>query len=99
MFNDTARTFGFIALNHERKEIVVLFRGTANIANAVQDISIRLVNIKGDRDRKVKVHQGFLLATNSLFPQVIEQVSKAVKTYPDYSLNIVGKIERQLTKV
>lgn len=68
MNNDTDCT-ALVAVSNSRKEIVVTYRGTANLWNVVQDLE--LFEIKyANRQSDIKIHTGFYKATMSLYNKV-----------------------------
>lgn len=62
-----------ITVSDSRKEIVVTFRGTLNLYNALLDIKLFSVKyeekIKADDD--IRIHIGVFKATMSLYPKVV----------------------------
>ncbi|KAF9462219.1 Alpha/Beta hydrolase protein [Collybia nuda] len=84
-------TQGFIALDRDKKEVVVAFRGSESLLDAYMDVKFDLVpfvvsNIGGPQG--VKVHQGFLQAWNG----VAKTVNTVVREYlkDGYTLVITG---------
>lgn len=69
MNNSTHDTSVLIALSEKRKEIVVAFRATLNVWNTVLDAAIVQISSHDGTDR-IKIHQGFYIATMSLYESV-----------------------------
>lgn len=65
MNNDTDLT-ALVTLSNKRKEIVVTYRGTAELWNVVLDAELVDINI----DDNIKIHKGYLNATMSLYDDV-----------------------------
>ncbi|KAI9373325.1 Alpha/Beta hydrolase protein [Aspergillus egyptiacus] len=102
-----ADSCGYIALSHppSPKRIIVAFRGTYSIANAIIDlsaypqeyISYPAGNGTDNDDGGVQpkcndcyVHAGFMAAWQSTRSKVLEAISAARDQYPDYELELVG---------
>lgn len=83
---DAIRTKGkfFVGINHDKKEIIISTRGTANIKNALVDMMIKR---KYDNDLKIDLHNGFLQSESEIFVSVIPIIEKYKK---DYKINITG---------
>lgn len=100
LFNKSANTFGFIAVNNEEKEIVVVFRGSFSVANAIQDITVTQGDgmggiggsNKSGNGSAIKVHGGFLIAAKSLYSQVVEKLVALFKDNIGYSVVVTGFI-------
>lgn len=58
-----------VALSKKRKEIVVAFRGTWNVWNVVLD-ALLICGRTSNTPRQIKIHQGFYMATMSLYDDV-----------------------------
>lgn len=89
---------GFIALSHTRKEVVVAFRGTMSIQDAITDISLVQVPYKPITEEAIdnyqcehcRVHQGFYVQLLTTFCDVFPVVDKLLKKNPGYQLLVTG---------
>ncbi|PPQ63693.1 hypothetical protein CVT24_004578 [Panaeolus cyanescens] len=88
-----AGTDGLIARDDSRKEIVVVFRGTSELADIVVDINLLfktlsstgLTGIKNE-----KVHSGFQFAYNVVADTVLKTVRSESAKYPSYRIVVTG---------
>jgi len=87
--NSLAAAHGYIAVNHEQKQIVVSFRGSGDVFAYIEDAVIFLkdFDIAG---KGAKVHTGFYNTWNAARNLVHDPVSQLLAKYPDYYLNVVG---------
>ncbi|KAF7335115.1 Alpha/beta-hydrolase [Mycena venus] len=84
-------TQGFIARDDDRKEIVVSFRGTSSLGNALTDVNIALVPFTSPGIAKsFNVHSGFLAAYNDVADIVLTTVEAQVAKFPKYSVVVTG---------
>lgn len=67
--NKDQNTLALVTLSKKRNEIVVAFRGTLNVFNILQD-AIFISARNSNTPDQIKVHQGFYLATMSLYEAV-----------------------------
>ncbi|OGM40868.1 putative actin-related protein 2/3 complex subunit 1A [Aspergillus bombycis] len=94
---------GYIALSHfpHAKRIIVAFRGTYSITDAIIDLSAYPqayvpYNPNGREDKELlrcrncTVHAGFLAAWLNTRPIILKHVSAARKQYRDYKVVLVG---------
>ncbi|KAL2828656.1 Alpha/Beta hydrolase protein [Aspergillus cavernicola] len=98
---------GYIALSHppSPKRIIVAFRGTYSLANAIIDLSAYPQEYvpypagndtdSDDNDKQPKcsncsVHAGFMSAWRNTRSTILETISSARDQYPDYRLELVG---------
>jgi len=81
-------TLAIITINDARKEIVVTFRGSLNVPNVVEDVLLVPGDPAGPKD--VRVHQGFYLATQSIYAPVVDAVKNLTAINANYSIKIVG---------
>ncbi|KAJ6641353.1 Tonsoku-like protein, partial [Pseudolycoriella hygida] len=80
-----------VAISHNRKEVVVTYRGSSNIWNIVLDDIF--INIDyGNATDNIKLHRGCYYATMSLYNKgsVVHHVSYLRRLYPDYKLVLSG---------
>lgn len=86
-------TQGFIARDDTRKELVVAFRGSQQIANIFTDAAIMLVPFKSPGVSDVEdayAHMGFLTAYNAVASNVISVVETQLEMHPGYSIVSTG---------
>ncbi|KAH7104974.1 alpha/beta-hydrolase [Auriculariales sp. MPI-PUGE-AT-0066] len=82
---------GYIAVDDERKDIVVVFRGTQGIRGSVMDSMIRLEDIIAPKELPgVQVHHGFQSCWMAVSPVVVKHVQEQVGLQPGYTLVAVG---------
>lgn len=67
--NNVHNTVSIVALSKKRKEIVVAFRGTWNVWNVVLD-ALLICARNSKSPAGIKIHQGFYIATMSLYEDV-----------------------------
>lgn len=78
----------YVALDDERKEIVVSVRGSSNIRNWLADLNFPFVGCNWGPD--CRVHAGFHLAWKEIKDDVKTAVNKALPGHSDYRLVITG---------
>ncbi|KAF9482264.1 alpha/beta-hydrolase [Pholiota conissans] len=90
---DISATQGFVVRDDSRKEIIVAFRGTLEIADAFVDLQILFTPLKstglsgfGD----AQVHTGFLFAYNVVASTVLSTVKAQAAAYPSYKIIATG---------
>lgn len=67
--NNNTDTTALVTISHNREEIVVTYRGTAELWNVVLDALF--MNIKyGNETSDIKLHKGYYTATMSLYNEV-----------------------------
>ncbi len=71
----------FVATNDALKHHIIAVRGTANIENAVVDISLKLL---ADEHAKIALHQGFAQAAEGIYKVVLPTLNK------DYKISTTG---------
>lgn len=88
-----------ITLSKTRKEIVVAFRGTTNLANFVEDV-VLISARNSDTPSPIKVHQGFYIATMSLYPDVSFHFCKLSMSLKHQNfIQVVRQVSAYLTEV
>lgn len=96
----TTKTSGYIAVNHEKKLIIIAFRGSARFQNWINNIQIAQVDMQleiSEATKKafpdsenVRVHSGFF-KTYSVASEEIKKISLSLlKKYADYHLVCTG---------
>ncbi|KAG1739802.1 Alpha/Beta hydrolase protein [Suillus occidentalis] len=86
-------TQGFIARDDTRKEFVVSFRGSREIASAIIDTSLVLSPLRGPglpRDTDAHVHTGFLYAFRSVGGRVLDVLREQFEKCPLYDVAVSG---------
>ncbi|KAJ6455264.1 Alpha/Beta hydrolase protein [Mycena vitilis] len=84
-------TNGFIARDDTRKEIVVSFRGTFSVADAVTDVDLFLTPfVSPGISKSFEVHSGFLDAYNDVADTVLSTVEDQVTKFPTYAVVVTG---------
>jgi len=87
--DDVANTLAFVTTHSKRKEIVVTFRGSFNIMNALIDLAT--IAIPSPRIPKgVKVHAGLYAASLFFYPKITPILDKQLATFPEYGVVITG---------
>jgi len=71
----------FIATNDVLKHQVVAVRGTANVENAIVDVSLKLLP---DEHAKIALHQGFAQAAEGVYKALLPRLKK------DYQISTTG---------
>lgn len=90
LMNNVTDCTALVTVSNSRKEIVVTYRGTANIWNVIQDLDFLDIDY-ADMQSDIKVHTGFYKATMSLYNDVVKHVGVQVKLHPTYKVVIVGQ--------
>ncbi|CAD8199787.1 unnamed protein product [Paramecium pentaurelia] len=86
--NTIAGTKGYIAYNPSYNAITVVFRGSSNIQNWLDNIQFDKVNY--NTACNCQVHSGFLDAFNSIKPQVDSLFTKYRGLYPKAIIHVTG---------
>ncbi len=71
----------FVATNDALKHHIIAVRGTANIENAIVDVSLKLL---ADEHAKIALHQGFAQAAEGIYKVVLPTLNK------DYKISTTG---------
>jgi len=71
----------FIATNDKLKQQIIAVRGTANVENAVVDISLKLLP---DQHANIALHQGFAEAAEGIYKAILPKLNK------DYEICTTG---------
>ncbi|KAJ7762883.1 Alpha/Beta hydrolase protein [Mycena olivaceomarginata] len=88
---EIGHTQGFIARDPARLEIVVVFRGTFSLKDAITDAKFLLVPFESPGIVElVHVHRGFLGAYQNVSDQVVGIVAKELKEYPTFRIVVTG---------
>ncbi|KAJ7234614.1 Alpha/Beta hydrolase protein [Mycena haematopus] len=84
----------YIARDDERKELVLVFRGTFSLKDALTDVKIKLVPFASlgiDVELvSVNVHRGFLAAYNDVAEDIVNILKKELEQYPTYRIIVTG---------
>ncbi len=71
----------FVATNDALKHHIIAVRGTANIENAIVDVSLKLL---ADAHAKIALHQGFAQSAEGIYKAVLPRLNK------DYEISTTG---------
>jgi len=71
----------FVATNHTLKHHVISVRGTANVRNALVDVSMKLLY---DEHANIMLHQGFAQAAEGVYKSLLPTLNK------DYTISATG---------
>ncbi|MDX2425825.1 MAG: lipase family protein, partial [Cycloclasticus sp.] len=66
-----------VATNDALKHQIIAVRGTANVDNAIVDVSLKL---SPDKHAKIALHQGFAQAAEGVYKSVLPMLNKDYKT-------------------
>ncbi|KAJ9086763.1 hypothetical protein DSO57_1000389 [Entomophthora muscae] len=90
--NQQFNTLGYVALDHEERMILIVFRGTRGIENVLLDSDFIPSRFKYVPDPKNRVHSGFINAMESLAPQFMAALERLHTSphYRQYKIGIVG---------
>ncbi|KAJ7466587.1 alpha/beta-hydrolase [Mycena galericulata] len=84
-------TRGFIARDDKREEVIVSFRGSFNLRDAIIDALVLLAPfVSPGITELVKVHSGFLLAYNKVVDDVLSIVKAELTNHPTYRIIVTG---------
>ncbi|KAJ2716412.1 hypothetical protein H4R19_000671 [Coemansia spiralis] len=80
---------GFVGIDHRRRQVAVVFRGTTHVIDAVTDA--QAIQVPWPRDGAM-VHAGFLLAYQAARPTIIAALDAAQHnaSLAGYSLHFIG---------
>jgi hypothetical protein len=89
---------GYLALDHGKKRILLVFRGTYSVTNALVDLTTvpqEWDPYPGNRTNEPKcekcfVHRGFQQSWDNTRDEVTPEVEAARKQYSDYQLHMIG---------
>ncbi|KAI8907963.1 Alpha/Beta hydrolase protein [Gorgonomyces haynaldii] len=83
--------YGYIALNHIRKLIILSFRGTRNLENWLRDLMFAKPDVPfPDAPDGAQVHYGFLTTWMYLRVYVVEFLKEYRLKHPDYRILVTG---------
>ncbi|OAA52961.1 Lipase, class 3 [Cordyceps fumosorosea ARSEF 2679] len=86
---DLAGLAGFVATDHVRREIVVVFRGSASIPNFLADAVVLMTDCSfGGPD--CRMHAGFAQSWREVKPTVRLLAQQAAAQHPGYTLAFTG---------
>lgn len=91
--DEVTGTDGMVVRDDRRKEIVVAFRGTSELMDAITDLLFVLVPLQPPglvRMGQARVHAGFLSAYNAVAPDVLRIVKTQLETHPSYQIIVTG---------
>ncbi|KXN74483.1 alpha/beta-hydrolase [Conidiobolus coronatus NRRL 28638] len=80
----------FFGVNHERKLIIVSYRGTSNFKNWLINLDFKLVGLRTNQTSAIKVHSGFNNAADALMPKIRSSLLMAKKQNPKYKIVFTG---------
>lgn len=86
-------TQGFVARDDTRKELVISFRGSREIASAIIDTSLVLSPLRGPglpKNTDAHVHTGFLYAFRSVGDRVLNVLGEQFERFPRYEVTVSG---------
>ncbi|ODV88035.1 hypothetical protein CANARDRAFT_26195 [[Candida] arabinofermentans NRRL YB-2248] len=92
---------GATFVNHDTKEIVVVFKGTTSIEEWLVDFTFVGVDytpyvVQSDANTEeftcddCKVHEGFFVSIKAFINDGLPAVEKLIKQYPEYKLKVTG---------
>ncbi|KAJ7473836.1 lipase [Mycena galericulata] len=90
---ERGRTQGFIARDDDRKEIVVSFRGTFDLTDAITDIKFTKVKFEvPGLSEIIRVHRGFMAAHEDVAADALSTVKNVLKNpkYTEYTIVVTG---------
>ncbi|KAH9054312.1 alpha/beta-hydrolase [Lactarius vividus] len=90
--NLLTHTHGFVARDEARREIVVAFRGSHELADVLTDGNFVLAPLasRGVEDNAACVHAGFLFSYNSVRSVVLHAVREQLEAFPGYVVVLTG---------
>lgn len=81
---------GYVAVDTVREEIVVAFRGSADLRNWIADFDFVLTEYSGTGCSGCSVHDGFYSSWEEIKPYAFQYVESAYAAHPGYSLVLAG---------
>lgn len=88
--NDTKSTLSLSGIFPRHRVVVVVFRGTSNIENWVNNMKFLFSPFPNTHCSDCSVHQGFLDAFLSLYEEIRGDVSYLLEQYPHYRVLVTG---------
>ncbi|KAJ7468306.1 lipase [Mycena galericulata] len=88
---ERGRTQGFIARDDDRHEIVITFRGTFSLKDALTDIRFRKVLFESPSlTEEVYVHRGFMASYEDVADDVLATVTNELNRHPTHTVIRTG---------
>ncbi|GMM37107.1 putative lipase [Saccharomycopsis crataegensis] len=92
-YNITAT--GYVAVSEVNKELLIVYRGTLSITDALKDAELILedytpINGGNTACEDCKVHQGFMDLFKSTYDEIFPLVIQELQEHPDYSITVTG---------
>ncbi|CAJ1011044.1 putative Protein (DUF2974)/Lipase (class 3) [Leishmania naiffi] len=89
--NTSTGNFGYSGIDNDARRIVVVFRGTHNTANWIQDLDFWSIPYPNPScGNNCRIHRGFYRAYSSVRDQLIYDVLSMLERHPSYTLFITG---------
>ncbi|KAJ9088745.1 hypothetical protein DSO57_1020149 [Entomophthora muscae] len=94
--DDQYQTAGYVAVNHNKRYVIVSYRGSSNLMNWLMDanalpVDYSLSEIKNSTSSKpFKVHSGFQKMAGPLLNKTRSTITPLLAEYPDYRLVLTG---------
>ncbi|KAI9296693.1 alpha/beta-hydrolase [Neoconidiobolus thromboides FSU 785] len=87
--NEKTETKGYLAVNKDREEVIVAFRGSSNAENWLLNSKTKLTQIEIN-GKNYYVHTGFKEIIDNILPQISQKIDVLLRTYPRYKLLVTG---------
>jgi len=94
--------YGYIAVNHKFREIIIAFRGTTNLLNVAEDLNsmesaFQAAGAKYEGEsltpafsNDIYVHKGFYDAWKTLKDDINDKLRTMINQYQGYSIVVTG---------
>lgn len=92
-YDSTTDTYGYLARDDERLELIATFKGTASATNFLTDAAVTLVQCSSPGVQYpvgALCHTGFQTAYNSVSSQVLALVRAQLALHPKYTIRVTG---------
>lgn len=90
----TSDVWGFVGVHHRRREIFIVFRGSSSFKNWIYNLYFSMTSVPWKSEclglNNPTLHEGFLLAYESVSSVVSSEVQKLLAAHPSYPIRVVG---------
>lgn len=90
----TTDIWGYVGVHAERREVLVVFRGSSSFKNWVYNLYFSMTSVPWKLESfglaNPTLHEGFLLAYESVSSTVAREVQRLLGSHPQYAVRVVG---------
>lgn len=81
---------GYTGIDHNTKQIYVVFRGSSSFSNWLDDAEVIQVPYNTFPECNCKVHSGFYKSAKNIYSQVQSSIEDMTDMYPSYKITVTG---------